>query len=229
MFAGAGVALRAWWRRFRSAPATVVDPWALPEPWRQLVSDAVASERRFGAAASSLAPGPLHDRVVEMEAAVHAQVLRVWDGARQGAALSGGYPAGAGAPPAAALAAQLRAIQEQRAAGHEAGRTPAAPGGAEFDRAEDALAERLRAARRAEAVAAGILDGLRTALARLDGAVTSLTELAAGAAAQRQIDASGAPIDSVAAALSALKSGLDEVAGMLPEAGIRAPGGPPGR
>lgn len=221
VLAGAGLALRAWWRSFRRAPVTEVDPWALPDPWRQLVSDAVASERRFAAAAASLAPGPLRDRVVEMQTAVHTQVLRVWDGARRGAALSGGYPAGAGTAPAAALAAQLRSIQEQRATGGGGG--PAVSEGA-----EEALAARLREARRAEAVAAEILDGLRSALARLDSAVTSLAELASGAP-RPGLDSGTDSIDAVVTELSALRSGLDEVAGALPGAGSPAPEDPAGR
>ena len=223
--AGAGVALRAWWRSFRSAPGADVDPWALPEPWRQLVADALASERRFAAAASGLAPGPLHDRVVGMQPAVHAQVLRVWDGARRGATLTGGYPAGAGTPTAAALAAQLRSVQEERGGG--GGGADGPPGASEG--AEEALAARLREARHAEAVAAGILDGLRSALARLDAAVTSLAELAAGAATQPGLVTGAASIDAVASELSALRSGLDEIAGMLPEAGTAAPEDPAAR
>lgn len=223
VLAGAGLALRAWWRSFRRAAVTQVDPWALPDPWRQVVSDAVASERRFAAAAASLAPGPLRDRVVEMQTAVHTQVLRVWDGARRGAALSGGYPAGAGTAPAAALAAQLRSIQEQRATGG-GGAGPAVSEGA-----EEALAARLREARRSEAVAAGILDGMRSALARLDAAVTSLAELAAGAAPRPGLDAGADSIDAVVTELSALRSGLDEIAGALPGAGSRAPEDPAGR
>lgn len=218
VLAGAGVALRVWWRGFRGAPGTEVDPWALPDPWRQLVGEAVASERRFAAAASTLPAGPLRDRVEEMRSTVHAEVLRVWGGARQGATLTGGYPAGARTPTAAALAGQLRAIQEQRAAGRT--------GAGHLDGAEEAVATQLREARHGEAVAAAILDGLRTALARLDAAVNSLAELATGAVVQPGIDAGASSIDAVATDLSALRSGLDEIARALPEAGISAPGDP---
>ena len=220
----AGIALRTWWRGFRKEPGVDVDPWALPDPWRQLVAQAVGAERRFRTAASSMPPGPLLDRVVEMEPTLHAQVLQVWDAARQGAALTGGFPAGARTEPSGALATELRSIQEERARRKQAGGDTVELGGAEA-----AVAARLREARRAEAVAGEILNGLRSAVARLEAAVTALAQLASDSAAQPGFEAARASMESVSADLSALRSGLEEVAGVLPATGSLAPEDPPGR
>lgn len=219
----AGVALKGWLRSFRRSAGPQIDPWALPEPWRGLVRDAVNAGRRFEVTTASLQAGPLRDRVTAMEPAVAKQVTDVWDAARRGAALTGGYPPGTQREPASSLSRRLQALQEERASlGAVSGARVA-----EIDRAEGALAAQLREAKRSEATSAWLQDGLRSSIAGLDGAVTSLAELAsrpAGEPDDGDFETLGKSIDSVRDELAALQAGLSEVAGSLP-AGRLPPAG----
>lgn len=216
----AGVALIAWLRSFRHAGTAAIDPWALPEPWRGLVRDAVNAGRRFEVATAALPAGPLRDHVTALEPAVAKEVRSVWDSARRGAALTGGFPPGARPEPAASLSERLLSIQEERAA-LEAGAGGTRPTGrlAELDRAEQAVASQLRQSKHSESVARWLEDGLRSAITRLEAAVTSLAELGLRPLDPTGGDQLGVSLDSVAEELSALQAGLREVAGSLPPAG----------
>lgn len=208
----AGVALSAWLRSFRRATGPQIDPWALPEPWRGLVRDAVNAGRRFEVATASLPEGPIRERVTTMEPVVAGQVKAVWDSARRGALLTGGYPPGNHREPAANLSARIESLQIERDSLGEGSDLRRA----ELDRAEDALASQLRETKHAEATAAWLQDGLRSSIARLEAAVTSLAELASQPAGGGGIDALGTSIESVGDELSALHASLSEVAGKLP-------------
>lgn len=219
----AGVALKGWLRSFRRSTGPQIDPWALPEPWRGLVRDAVNAGRRFEVATASLAAGPLRDRVTALEPAVAKQVRDVWDAARRGAALTGGYPPGTQREPASSLSRRLQELQQERASL----RGGSDPRTAELDRAEGALASQLREAKRSEATSAWLQDGLRSSIAGLEAAVRSLAELASRPAGQpdegEDFDLAKS-IDYVRDELSALQAGLSEVAGTLP-AGRLPPAG----
>lgn len=207
-----GVALRAWLRSFRRATGPQIDPWALPEPWRDLVREAVNAGRRFEVATAGLPEGPIRERVTAMEPVVAGQVKTVWDSARRGALLTGGYPPGARREPAGNLSARIESLQAERASlGEGSDRRRV-----ELDRAEEALASQLREAKRAEATAAWLQDGLRSSIARLEAAVTSLAELASQPAGGEEVDALGTSIESVGDELSALQASLAEMAGKIP-------------
>ena len=207
----AGVALMAWLRAFRGAGSNPIDPWALPEPWRGLVRDAVNAGRRFEVATATLPPGPLRDHVTTLEPAVAQQVRSVWDSAQRGAALTGGLPPGSRPESVSNLSDRLRSLQEERAtlAGSSNDRLT------ELDRAEATVASRLREARRAESVAAWLHDGLRSAVTRLEAAVTSLAELAEPSGGEGGLEL-GSSLDTIGEELSALQAGLREVGGGLP-------------
>lgn len=217
--ATAGVALTAWLRAFRRAGNAQIDPWALPEPWRGLVRDAVNAGRRFEVATASLRAGPLRDHVTALEPMVAEQVRAVWESAQRGALLTGGLPPGTHVESAERLSAQLRTLQDERASIAEGSRDRLAA----LDRAEETVATRLRQARRAESVAAWLQDGLRSVTARLDAAVTSLVELGAQTPDGALLDGLGSSIDSIGNELSALQAGLREVSASLPP-GVGAPG-----
>jgi hypothetical protein len=181
------------------------------------VRDAVNAGRRFEVATATLPAGPLRDHVATLEPAVAQQVRAVWDSARRGAALTGGLPPGSRPESVSSLSDRLRSLQEERSAlGGSPGERPA-----ELDRAEAAVASQLREAKRAEAVAAWLQDGLRAAITRLDSAVTSLAELGAQPSDAAGGVELGLSLDSVGEELSALQAGLREVGAPLPpEAGL---------
>jgi hypothetical protein len=208
----AGVALMAWLRAFRRGDTDQIDPWALPEPWRGLVRDAVNAGRRFEVATASLQAGPVRDRVATLEPVIAQQVRAVWDSARRGAVLTGGFPAGTRSQSAESLSARLRSLQEERAALVN----PPQDRLAELEQSEEAVASQLREAKHAESVAGWLQDGLRSAIARLEAAVTSLAELGPQPPGDSGIDALGPSIDSVGEELSALQAALREVGAGLP-------------
>lgn len=87
---------------------------------------------------------------------------------------------------------------------------------AELDRAEATAASRLREAKRAQSVAVWLEDGLRSAITRLEAAVTSLAELGTGLSDSPVGTELGLSLDTVGEELSALQAGLREVGGSLP-------------
>jgi len=210
----AGVALMAWLRAFRRGGSRPIDPWALPEPWRDLVRDAVNAGRRFEVATAALPEGPLRDHVTTLEPAVAQQVRSVWESAQRGAALTGGFPPGSRPQSVSSLSERLRSLQEERASlgGGSHDRL------AEFDRAEATAASQLREAKRAQSIAVWLEDGLRSAITRLEAAVTSLAELGTGLTDSPAGTELGLSLDTVGEELSALQAGLREVGGALPPA-----------
>jgi hypothetical protein len=218
---GAGVRLGvAAWQRVRALPTETIDPWALPEPWRGLVQQALDARKQFNSAAEAWPQGPLRERLVSLEPAVEAEVSGVWVAARQGATLSGGYPVGAKRSSAADLSAELQAVHLERAdlsEGNQVRRD-------ELDRAEQAIAAQLQAARRAESTSQAVEDRLRLLVARLDESVTSLVGLTAGPGGAGDLEGRGTVIEGAAASIeglgreiAALQAGIGE-GGQLPAA-----------
>jgi hypothetical protein len=207
-------------RSLRPSPAEL-DPWSVPEPWRQLVARAADAQSRFDRALDAWPDGPVRDRLASLRPRLYASVGEVGSTARRGAALGGwpaaSTPAGAG-ETVEELSAELRRTQAERSVANGGGRNAA------LDRREEALAAQLRARRGADAASAAVLDRLRSLVARLDETVTSLASL--------RPDAPGpeAAVAGLAEEIEALRLGLCEAAG----AGAAAPspsearrGGPP--
>ena len=211
----AGVALTAWLRAFRRGGSRPIDPWALPEPWRALVRDAVNAGRRFEVATAALPEGPLRDHVTTLEPAVAQQVRSVWESAQRGAALTGGFPPGSRPQSVSSLSDRLRSLQAERASMGSGAKDRLA----ELDRAEATAASQLREAKRAQSIAAWLEDGLRSAVTRLEAAVTSLAELGGGVGDSPAGAELGLSLDTVGDELSALQAGLREVGGALPAGG----------
>ena len=83
---GAGVALSrspgAGGRR-----GGAIDPWAVPEPWRQYVRQARRAGQRFDQAIDQWPAGPLQDRLLTLQPLVAQAAEEVWSVAQRGAAL----------------------------------------------------------------------------------------------------------------------------------------------
>ena len=73
--------------RVRALPRRI-DPFALREPWRFFVRDALHARKRFRAAIEALSPGPLRDRLVEITDRVDQGVDECWEVAQRGQHLS---------------------------------------------------------------------------------------------------------------------------------------------
>jgi hypothetical protein len=206
------------------------DPWSVPEPWRQLLRQALAAQSRFDQAVADWPPGPMRDRLASLQPRVYDDVEQVGLAARRGAALSGWSPAGttaAGRPSATQLSDQLRRIESERAA---AGPTASARQDA-LARQEEAVAAQLRAVRSAEQAADLVHAQLQLIVARLDEAVTSILLLGAESAGTGGSDALATSLDSVMDEITALHQGLADALATSPGGMAGSPegiGGTPG-
>jgi len=65
-----------------------IDPFALREPWRFFVRDALNARKRFAEAIADAEAGPLRERLREIEAQMTEAVTVTWDVARKGQQLT---------------------------------------------------------------------------------------------------------------------------------------------
>lgn len=65
-----------------------IDPFALREPWRFFVRDALTARNRFAGAVDEAADGPLRDRLRDIEARMDQALAVTWDVAQHGQRLT---------------------------------------------------------------------------------------------------------------------------------------------
>lgn len=195
------------------------DPFAVHEPWRRFVSDALDSRRRFHDAVTGMATGPLHDRLAEIGDRLEDGVDEVWRIAQQGHTLTEARPR----VDVDRVRRQLAAIEDQP----EETRPP----GSRAHQTADALRAQIASAERMDTVVADAEDRLRLLDARLDETVTRAVELSTGAGPSIGAGAVGGDIDGLVTEMEALRLALDE-AGAAGAAGRSASpsalGGPTG-
>jgi hypothetical protein len=161
----------------------MIDPYAVPEPWRGMVRQVVADRDRFAETVRGWPPGPMHDRLVDLDGRVAVSAQQAFQVAKQAAVLE----ATARLADPDAIGRELQEVQRQRAqhlpgagsasATPEASTSQGAGPAAELDRREEALAARLQSARRMEMTAGEAGDRLRVLVAQLDHAVSAVVEL----------------------------------------------------
>ncbi|HXH59615.1 MAG TPA: hypothetical protein VNL12_20205, partial [Iamia sp.] len=174
------------------------DPFAVHEPWRRFVSDALDSRRRFHDAVTGMAKGPLHDRLAEIGDRLEDGVDEIWRIAQQGHTLTGARQR----VDVDRVRRELAAIEDQpdetRAPDSRAHQT------AEALRAQAASAERM------DTVIAEAADRLRLLDARLDETVTRAVELSTGTGPSVGAGTVGGDIDGLVTEMEALRLALDE-------------------
>ncbi len=74
-------------RRAITASSRSIDPFAVNEPWRRFVQNALRAQSHFGEAVAGAASGPLRDRLSEIGRSLDAGVERAWATAQQGQSL----------------------------------------------------------------------------------------------------------------------------------------------
>jgi hypothetical protein len=213
-------------RRRQRLPVVTIDPYAVPEPWRQYVRQALGARQRFDQTLSQWPPGPLHDRLTLLQPRIGQATEEAWAVAQRGAALTGivrGVPTGGAQLSILQLSAELRRVQAERQ------QTEASDRQAALARSEEAIAAQLRAARRSEAAQAEVLDQLRVLTARLDEAVTQVAELGLDQrVGEGALDQVAGSVDALGEEISALHQGLR--AAEAASSGAEAPVGElPGR
>jgi hypothetical protein len=191
--------------RQSAARPPAIDPYAVPDPWRQYVRQAGAAGQRFDQAAGQWPEGPLRDRLLMLQPQVEDAVNEVWSVARRGAALTGSPATGVSRRQ---LSAELQKVQAERLR-----LDPTASQRAEvLAGREAAIAAQIRAARHAEDAAGQAADRLRLMTAQLDEAVTQLLELGL-----RHEDPSHQVFDTVAPSIGEL---VDQIRAL--EDGLRS-------
>ncbi len=184
------VVARAMARRIAALPHRI-DPFALREPWRFFVSDAVQARARFAETLDLTPDGPLRRRLLEIGEALNAGVEQCWEAAHRGQQLTDAR----------------RSIDVGRL---ERERKTLPVGDARTGSIDAQLASHSRLAAREDAA--------RLELERIDvrlgEAVARATELGTRAGALGDLDRVDSAIGNVVRDLEALRLGLDDVGGI---------------
>lgn len=169
-----------------AAGRAAIDPFAVPEPWRRTVADALTARRRFGDAVGSMGPGPLRDRMADVGERLDDGVESLWEVARRGSSLG-----------AARRRIDVAAIEKRLATATD---TPTA----------DALRAQLDTARRLDGTIEDTERRLGLLVARFQQAATAVEELAVHAEGHGDIAALDAEVTDAASEVDALRDALDE-------------------
>lgn len=177
-------------RRIAALPRRI-DPFALREPWRFFVRDAVQARSRFADSLQLAADGAIRGRLLEIGEALNAGVEQCWEAARRGQQLSDAR----------------RRVDAQRLQ-RELDSLEAGDGRAPSLEAQIASHDRLAA--REEATRAE----LERIEVRLEEAVVRAAELGTRTGSTGELDRVGEAIGDVVRDLEALRLGLDDVGGI---------------
>ncbi len=176
-------------KRIQALPRRI-DPFALREPWRFFVRDAITARNRFADALGSAGDGPLRERLLEIGESLNHGVEQCWEAAQKGQQLTDARRR----IPADRLRRELDGLDadDPRRSGIEA-----------------QLASHDRFAVREVQT----LVELERLDVRLDESVARATELGTRAGGAEDLDAIEASITDVVGAHEALRLGLDDVEG----------------
>ena len=191
----------------RAPEASRIDPFALSEPWRHYVRDALQARARFHDAVESAREGPLRERLREIEARVDQGLDEVWRIARRGHALVD-----------ARRRVDPDAIRHEIAATRRNADQPWASGST-IERTMESLQAQLATVERLERVI-GDADGrLRLLNARLDEAAARTIELSVQAEDVAELGGLGDDVDQMVDDMEALRQAIEETGGGTAVAG----------
>ncbi|HEU5150425.1 MAG TPA: TerD family protein [Iamia sp.] len=202
----AGVGGAAWLGRAAAAVpgrrGEKIDPFALREPWRHFVRDALGAHDTFTQLVKRTPEGPLRDRLATIAERMEAGVRESWRIASRGETLVEARLA----IDDTAARAELAALHDPRATGDPASRA----------RLAEALQSQIDAADRLDRIIDATYDDLRLMDARMDNAVTRALEVSVSATDTTAFGHLGAEVDGLVDDLEALRQGLEEIRGVQP-------------
>lgn len=175
----------------RVLPRERIDPFAVGEPWRFFVRDALTARNRFDATLRSTKPGPLRDRLATIRVSIDEGVRECWEVAKQAQQVSQARKA----LDAPALRRRLDGL-ERLDGDHSA--------------TETSLRAQLESVDRLDNVLSDVTTKLEVLEAQLTEAVTRAIEIAALAGTDDDLTGVGTDIDSVVDSLEALRLALHE-------------------
>jgi len=188
-------------RRHLRTKGERIDPFALREPWRRFVQEALQAQARFRQAIGGVSEGPLKERLAAIGARLDQGTREAWRVARRGQSLEDVRAQ----IDVAGVQAELAQLEAQ------AGERWAA--GSSIERTAEALQAQLATAQRVDAVLADTTDRLRLLDARLDEAVARSLELSVRTEDPDQLGGVGNTVDEVLEEMEALRLALDEADG----------------
>lgn len=176
-----------------------IDPFAIAEPWRTYVAEAVGAKDRFRKAVDSSRSGPLHDRLRDIQDRVDTGVREVWGIARRGNDLMDAL----GRIDPDSIRAEVALCREKALAS----------GSATDQRTLESLGAQLAIGERLEAVVGDTDSQLRLLNARLDEAVVRTIELSVQADDVADLGGLGNEVDQMVDEMEALRRAIDETGG----------------
>jgi len=199
--AAVGVGALAWAARVAVAFAVPrgprrerIDPFALGEPWRGFVRDALHAQKRFERTVHSLESGPLKEHLADIGERVRTGVDESWHVAKRAQAISNGIAqldTADARRQLAALEADTSAVSERRT------------------QTEESLRAQISSAERMSGVVRDAQDRLRLLDARLDEAAARAVELSVEATDEGVLGLSS-DVDDVVTDMEALRQALEE-------------------
>ena len=185
-----------------------IDPFAVGEPWRHLVADALQARSRFDRTVGEARPGPLRERLVELGERLDHGVRQCWQIAKQGDALESAL----GQLDQQDANNELAALRREIADADQAERPS-------LERAEAAVRSQLASAERIERVARDARTRLRVLNAQMDEAVARAVELAVTAHDSTELSPLTADVESLVSELESLRVAVEETSGAAQAAG----------
>ncbi len=201
-----------------------IDPFAVQEPWRHSVIDALQAQVRFAQAVKSFRAGPLRDTIVGIGIQIDDAVRQCWEVAQQGQLIAGARRS----IDDSGARSELARIQGGRTNPVEANDVQA--------RTIEALQSQIGTAERLDVLLSGTNDRLDLLNARLDESVTRAIELSVTNRTS-DADALGSDVGRIVDDLESLRVAIEDLdhrdprATTLPEPSPAppAPGEPDGR
>ncbi len=185
----------------RGASEERIDPFAVSEPWRHYVQDALQAHRRFTEAVDSARSGPTQDRLRQIDDRVSTGVREVWRIARSGHDLVD-----------ARRRLDPQGIRREIEATKANADQPWASGST-MDRTMESLQAQLATVERLERVIADADSRLRLLNARLDEAAARTIELSVRAHDVADLGGLGNDVDQMVDEMEALRQAIEETDG----------------
>ena len=184
----------------RKPQRTRIDPGLVRDPWRSLVRQAQRAEARFDQVLAGTDPGPLRDRLAEVDARVAVGVDECWRIAQRGNELQ----AAVADLDVAGLQAQLTRAEA------EAARHPERP---ELAATAAAIRQQLASCQRLARVAQDAEDRLRRLAAQLNEVVARAVELSLQGPDLGTLQPLGSDVETLVGELESLRVALEETSG----------------
>jgi outer membrane murein-binding lipoprotein Lpp len=181
-----------------------IDPFALQDPWRRFVKEALDAQKRFNTAVHDAPAGPMHERLTEIAARIDDGLDDCWRVARHGHALSKAHKR----LDADEAARDLEQITSSSS-------SPPAEGSALAETVE-ALRGQVSAAQRMDQTINEARDKLRLIDARLDEAAARAIELSVTDGNVSELTTLSDDVDGLVGDLEALRQGMEETARPAP-------------